>query len=578
MAAAALAFVPDASLDLGDGGRVVHGVDEAAQRTFRRGQLQMYAFHHEEALRCFEHVAKRYPACVLAHWFAAHCCAPNYNNQDVDDEAWALGARHMQAAVAAAATAPAAASTAAGATASCATAVLGRALVEAGRHRFPLPRPPTAEGRLAVMRTFAVQVEALLAQFPDDGDVACLVAEAWMNLRPWKLWTADGQPQPDTEKIVGLLEQALEKFPTHSGLCHFYIHAMEMSPHLERPMLLDVCKRLPAISPDAGHLIHMPTHIYVQIGRYGETVELNEQAIVADLKTTEALGRDPFFTLYRAHNYHFVVFGGMFAGNYNKSIKAARDLVQQIPDSLLVESGMADWLEPFVPLFVHVLVRFGRWEELLAEPFPADRELHCTSVALLHYGRGIARAVRGEVTQALDEQRLMRAAIDHVVKSRVLFNNTMADILAVADAMLQGEIEYRQQDYHAAFETLGRAVVLDDSLPYDEPWAWMQPARHALGALLLEQGWLEAAERVYRDDLAKHPDNCWSLRGLLGCLDAHLKDDKSTVEDEKRMEVLRAEHQQLTRTLDRVQSIADVPVLASCFCAAAAGEKVGTAP
>jgi tetratricopeptide (TPR) repeat protein len=306
----------------------------------------------------------------------------------------------------------------------------------------------------------------------------------------------------------------------------------------------------------------MPTHIDVLCGRYGAVVECNDAAIEADGKFLEREGPLNFYTLYRCHNYHFKISGAMFQGRLEPALEAAEALAASLTEELLRMEvpPMADWAEGFVPMRLHVLVRFGLWDELIGEPFPADAELYATTTAMLHYAKGVAYAATGEVAAAERHRVLLADARARVPESRYLFNNSSRDILGVAEAMLDGEIEYRKGNMDLAFDHLRRAVECDDSLPYDEPWGWMQPARHALGALLLEQGRLEEAEAVYRADLGldatlrrpcQHPRNVWSLHGYHECLHRLGRCGQA---DEIRPQ------------LDRAIAEATVPITASCFC------------
>jgi tetratricopeptide (TPR) repeat protein len=291
-------------------------------------------------------------------------------------------------------------------------------------------------------------------------------------------------------------------------------------------------------------------------------IEANERAIAADEHWTQAEGRIGFYALYRAHNHHFRIYGAMFAGRRATALQAADALAASLPEDLLrVEvPPMADWLESFVGMRLHVFVRFGMWNQLIAEPLPGDPELYCVTTALTHYAKGVAYAATSRVDQAERERESLLAAIAGVPESRYMFNNTAADILAVARAMLDGEIAYRAADYDAAWTHLRHAIELDDTLPYDEPWGWMQPARHAYGALLLERGHVQEAASVYAADLGldgtlpracQHPHNVWSLHGYhealhrLGACEQAAK---------------------LEPALERALALADVAIGASCFC------------
>jgi hypothetical protein len=346
----------------------------------------------------------------------------------------------------------------------------------------------------------------------------------------------------------------------HPGALHLYIHLMEMSPTPEDALWAGELLR--DLVPDAGHLRHMPTHLDVLCGDYRQVVASNIAAIAADERFAAVRGGTNFYTLYRAHNYHFAIYGAMFLGQSQVALETADALAAMIDEDLLSVPvpPMADWLEGFIAMRVHVLIRFGRWDELIGAPLPADAGLFCVTTAMLHYGKGVAYAATGQVERARAERERFAAAVARVPDSRTIFNNTCQAILAVAGAMLDGEVEYRAGNVPLAFEHLRRAVALDDALPYDEPWGWMQPARHAYGALLLEDGRIEEAEAVYRADLGldgsiprpcQHPGNVWSLHGYHECLTRLGKHDlAAVVAQQLRVAVARA----------------DVPVTSSCFC------------
>jgi tetratricopeptide (TPR) repeat protein len=339
-----------------------------------------------------------------------------------------------------------------------------------------------------------------------------------------------------------------------------YIHLMEMSARPEDA--LQAGDLLRDLVPDAGHLRHMPTHLDVLCGDYASVVAANSAAIAADEKFRARHGAMNFYTLYRAHNYHFKVYGAMFLGQQRTALEAADQLAAAIPEDLLrvQHPPMADWLEGFVPMRLHVLIRFGCWPAILAAPLPADQDLYCTTTAMTHYAKGIACAATGQVGEAGAQRALFAATAGRVPESRTIFNNTCRDILAVAGAMLDGELEYRKGNHGAAFGLLRRAVELDDGLPYDEPWGWMQPARHAYGALLLEQGHVAEAEAVYRADLGldatlarpcQHPGNVWSLHGFHECLARQGKDEQAGI---------------VMQQLKIAAARADVPIRSSCYC------------
>ena len=351
----------------------------------------------------------------------------------------------------------------------------------------------------------------------------------------------------------------------HPGVLHIYIHTIEMSPHPERA--LRACDTLRDLVPDAGHLRHMPSHIDVLCGHYYASLEANSKAILADRKYLDREGPLNFYTLYRCHDYHFKLYSAMFLGQYRPALEAAEELIAAIPEQLLrvTNPPMADWLEGFVGMKFHVLVRFGKWRTIFDEPLPDDSELYSVTTAMLQYAKGVAHAASAQMTEAEAALQQFGDAFARVPATRYIFNNRCIDILAIAAEMLRGEIHYRKGNYDDAFAHLRNAVKLDDTLPYDEPWGWMQPARHALGALLLEQNRVEEAIQVYRADLgldttlsrpSQHPDNVWSLHGYVECLQRLGKDEEAA---------------SARLRLDLALARADVEISASCFCRVGGG-------
>ncbi len=334
---------------------------------------------------------------------------------------------------------------------------------------------------------------ALAEAYPDDIDVQALAADALVNITAWALWDiSTGEPAPGSRVVEAkrILDDALAT-PAgreHPMILHLYLHTMEMSATPQDA--LPAADLLRNLVPDAGHLVHMPSHIDVLCGNYRDAVVSNLSAVQVDRRFVDREGPLNFYSLYRAHNLHFVVYSAMFEGSSAIALQAADELSGQLsPELLAIESPpMADWLEAFVPLRIHVLVRFGRWDELIAQPLPEDVDLYCSTATTIHYGRGVAHAAKGQLPQARAERDAFAEAYARIPDTRYLFNNTARDILAIAGEMLDGEIDYREGRFDDAFAHLRRAIELDDSLPYDEPWGWMQPTRHAYGALLLEQG------------------------------------------------------------------------------------------
>lgn len=540
--------------DLGTHSRRVTTASPEAQRWFDRGLVWTYAFHHEEAVRCFEQAAAADPGCAMAYWGIAYALGPNYNKpwEFFDARDLARTVERTHAAVERAHEAAAAGASAA-----------ERALISALRFRYPQASP--AEDCSVWNEPYAESMRTAYGVDPDDPDLAALYADALMNLTPWQLWDQrTGEPAAGARTVEAkdVLESALATSAgrNHPGVVHLYVHVMEMSPFPERA--LAVADRLRGLVPDAGHLAHMPSHLEVLCGNYRRVVSDNDAAIAVDAKVLERSGAMNFYTLYRCHNIHFKIYGAMFLGRSDLALEAAAQLEASIPEPLLrVESPpMADWLEGFAAMRVHVLIRFGRWPDILRLPLPQDQELYSTTTALLRYARGVALSATGRVDEAETERELFREATGRVQETRMLFNNTCADILAIAAAMLDGELEYRKGRFDAAFAALRRSVELSDALPYDEPWGWMQPPRHALGALLLEQGRIAEAEAVYRADLGldetlpracQHPGNVWALHGFHECLTRLGRADEARI---------------VAHQLKMAAAQADVPVKASCHC------------
>ncbi|MGN9794927.1 tetratricopeptide repeat protein [Streptomyces sp. OZ13] len=539
--------------DLGTYTRQVTTSSPSAQMWFDRGLLWSYGFHHEEAVSCFEAAAAADPDCAMAYWGIAYALGPNYNKpwEFFDGEDLARTVERTHAAV------ERAHESAAGATA------VERALIQALRYRYP--QAEAVEDCSVWNEPYADSMRAVYELAPDDLDVATLHADAQMNLTPWQLWDLrTGLPAAGSRTLEAkaVLERAIGTGlgQTHPGLLHMYIHLMEMSPTPEAA--LPVADLLRGLVPDAGHLQHMPTHLEVLCGDYRRVVSDNTTAIAADEKYYARAGAMNFYTLYRSHNYHFKIYGAMFLGRSATALETAAQLEASIPEELLrVQSPpMADWLESFLAMRVHVLIRFGLWSDILGLPLPADPELYCATTAMLHYARGVAFSATGRVPEAESEREQFREAVSRVPDSRTLFNNTCVDILAIASEMLDGELEYRKGNHDAAFAALERSIALDDNLPYDEPWGWMQPTRHAYGALLLEQGRVEEAEAVYRADLglddtlprpSQHPGNVWALHGFHECLTRLGRTGEAQI---------------VAQQLKLASAMADVPINASCFC------------
>ncbi len=547
----------DYPYDLGAFSRRITTASPEAQRWFDRGLNWCYGYHHEESIACFEKALTHDPDCAMAHWGIAYAAGPNYNYP------WVL---HDPAGKTAALARAFDASRAALALADRVTRP-EHALIEALAARYPQRDP--IEDQRPWDRAFAAAMRAAHQAQTRDLDIRAVFVEAVLNCTPWQMWNVKtGEPTPgaNTLEVRETLESAFRTIPgamDHPGLLHLHVHLMEMSPTPEAALLTG--DRLRELTPDMGHLVHMPTHIDIQCGHYRDTMHWNQKAVIADRKYYDRAGPLNFYSGYRIHNYHFAAYGAMYLGQFAPALAAVDEMLTTMPESLLriPSPPMADFFEGYISIRQHVLVRFGKWHDIIAQPLPADPALYCNTTAMIHYAKGVAHAALGQVPAAEAEQTLFREAAQHVPKSRYMHNVCCQQALAVAEEMLEGEIAYRRGEHDRAFAHLRAAITLEDDLPYDEPWGWMQPVRHALGALLLEQGRIAEAEATYREDLGLagslpraqiHPDNIWALRGLLDCLAARGETTESTLI-----------RQRLTYAATR----ADIEVSVSCFCATA---------
>lgn len=534
--------------NLGDYGRSASAVPEA-QTWFVRGLVWLFAYNHEEAIVCFERALAADPSCALAHWGIAYAIGPNYNKPwevfTPEEKAPSLSRAH--------------AALASGLALERAAPV-EKALLAALAERYP--QDPGIEDYQPFNDGFAAAMKPVYEAFPDDLDVNFVYAEAMMNRTPWQLWDfRRGLPNPEasTSEAMAVLERAFEQLEgawDHPGLLHMYIHLMEMSPHPERALRHG--DRLTGLVPDAGHLVHMATHIDVLCGDYQNVLARNLAAAKVDEVFKQRAGAANFYALYRIHNLHFALYGAMFLGQRAAALDAAHRLRDEVPDEVV--RVYPDLFETFVAALPHVYIRFGMWSQILDLDLPEDKDLYTTTNALILYARAIALANLGRHDEAENAGRDFMAAYAVVPEERMLFNNTARDVLAVAERMMWGEIAYKAGRREEGLACLRQAVALDDGLQYEEPWSWPQPTRHALGALLMDAGQHDEAEAVYRADLgldgslprpSQHPRNVWALHGLNECL-------------VRRGELVERPH--IAGLLDQALARADVPIRASCLC------------
>jgi tetratricopeptide (TPR) repeat protein len=511
---------------LGTHSRQVTTSSDEAQKYFNQGLCFLYAFNHDEAIRSFTQAASLDPSCAMAWWGIALANGPHINNPAVPSER-----------AAAAWQAP----TKAQAAASGASAV-ERDLIAALARRYAKEQP---EDRWPLDVAFADAMRDLWKKYPQDADIGALFAESMMDLRPWDLWTAEGKPQPGTEEIVATLERVLAFAPRHPLALHLYIHAVEASPHPERADA--AADRLRNLQPGLGHMVHMPSHIDVRRGRWKQAAEQNLLAIEADRKYRQRSPKQNFYRVYMAHNHHMLVFADMMQGRSERAIRTINEMVAGMPADWVKENAAI--ADGFIAAPLEVLVRFGKWDEVLAATEPP--EYLPLSRALRHCARGIAFAAKNDVDGARREQLAFLAAKAKLPAETAFGNNKGSDLLNVAEHLLAGEILYREGKIDAAVTELQRAAAFEDQLRYDEPPDWIHPVRHPLGAILLKAGRLEEAERVYREDLARLPENGWSLFGLSRTLELQGK---------------RKEAADVAARFKRIWAEADFELSSSCLC------------
>lgn len=460
-----------------------------AQKYFNQGLAFLYAFNHDEAIRSFAHAASLDPNCAMAWWGIAYANGPHINNPVVPEP-------RAKAAWAALTKAKAASATA---------SPVERDLITALEKRYADPQP---EHRKPLDEAYAAAMRQLWDKYPTDADVGALYAESLMDLRPWDLWTLDYQPQPGTEEVMATLEATLTQAPNHPLALHLYIHAIEASPQPEKAAA--PADRLRDLTPGLGHLVHMPSHIDVRLGAWKKAAVANEKAIVADAKYRERSPEQGFYHVYMAHNQHMLAYACIQRGQSARALKAIQEMAAAIPPEWIKENAAV--VDGFTAMPLEVLVRFGKWDEVLAAPEPP--EYLPIARAMRHCARGIAYAAQNHGAKAKEEQTAFLAAKARVPEGAVFSNNKAEDLLGVAEHLLAGEIFYRDGKTEESIAALREAIRREDRLRYAEPPDWLRPVRHTLGAVLLSEGLAAQAAQVYRDDLARYPNNGWSLYGL----------------------------------------------------------------
>jgi len=476
---------------------------DGVQAFFNQGVNLAYGFNHAEAGRAFREVARRAPNCAMAYWGQAVVLGPNINApMDPAEEPNAY--KLVQKAVALKTHASA----------------RERDYIDALAQRYS----GKAEDRKVRDQAYADAMRKLSQKYPDDLEAATLFVESLMDLRPWNYWSRDGRPHPGTDEIVETLDRVIARNPDHPGALHFSIHVWEPTEFPERAET--AADRLLTLVPGAGHLVHMPGHIYQRVGRYQDVVRANDLAIRADEDYIVQCRAQGIYPLgYYPHNIHFKWFGATMAGQRQIALQAARKTAKSIPAEAFKE---APFLQGFVVVPYYAMVRFGNWKEILREPMPRHDSLFTRGVR--HYARGAALIGLGRLREAEKEVAQLKKIVADPTLPKVPASfsaNSAYDILRIAPEVLEGEIAAKRKSYDLAIRHLDKAVRLHDALIYTEPDDWHYPVRHSLGAVLLEAGRPKEAEVVYWEDLRRNPDNGWSLFGLAQALKAQGKKDQA---------------------------------------------------
>jgi len=491
--------------DLGSHHHPITTKSELAQKYFDQGLILAYAFNHAEAERSFREAARLDPDCAMCYWGAAFVLGPNINSK-MDPaqvgEAYKLTQKALELAPKA--------------------TEKERAYIEALSKRYAA-EPPADRKPLDL--AFADAMRDVVRRFPDDLDAATIFAESVADTSPWRYWKKDGSPEPWTPEILTTLESVLARNPDHPGAIHIYIHAVEASPDPGRAERY--ADRLPSLVPGAGHLVHMPAHIYMRVGRYHDATLANQRAMKADesyLAQCHAQGAYPL--AYVPHNAHFLWASAAMEGASAEAIRAARETVVKTDHSLMRESGL-ETLQHYTVTPLFALVRFGRWDDILKEPAPPADLIYPQGV--WRYARGRAFTAKGQLDNARAELKaLEEAAANKTIEKITIWDlNSAQSVLNIAVEVLAGELALASGKVEEGIRRLQRGAALEDELIYNEPPDWFYPVRHSLGAALLQAGRAAAAERVYREDLARFPENGWSLIGLAKALEAQRKNKEA---------------------------------------------------
>jgi tetratricopeptide (TPR) repeat protein len=512
---------------LGSYTRKISTKSAEAQKYFDQGINFYFGFNHGAALRAFQAAETLDPDCAMNYWGVALACGGDINFPGLPPEMADLAWNQIQLAREHAIHASS----------------VEQAMIEALANRYAEHQP---DDRSSLDQAYADAMRTVWKKYSDDPDVGSLFAESMMDLRPWDQWTADGKPEPGTEEILATLETVLETRPQHPFANHLYIHALEASPHPERA--LAAADRLRDLQPGLAHEVHMPSHIYIRVGHWEDAVTANLEAVAADRRYRSVFGEPKgFIVFYAAHNHQMLAYAAMMTGQKKLAVQHIREMIQGIPEEDIKENAAvaeAYCAEPY-----EVLIRFGLWDEILAE---SDHpEFMVFTRAFRHAARGIAFAAKGDTKSARTEQAAFLEAAKSIPANNKLGNNWCDSVLKVVTPMLNGETLVREGDVEGGLAELRKAVGAEDALKYDEPPGWILPVRHSLGANLMQAGRYAEAEQVYRDDLAHLPGNGWSLFGLARCLQLQGKRNEASAVEAR---------------FQKVWANADMRITSSCLC------------
>ena len=514
---------------LGSYSRKITTDSTEAQRYFDQGLGFLHGFNHRAAIRAFQQAAELDPECAMAHWGVALACGPHINSMSVPPPEAELAWKELELAQKNASKG----------------SPVEQALIDALAKRYANPQP---EDRTGLDRAYADAMREVWKKYPQDPDVGALFAEAMMNLRPWDQWTPDGKPQQGTDEILATLDAVLKLNPNHPLANHLYIHAVEASPNPERAIV--AADRLRELQPGLAHNVHMPSHIDIRTGQWLKAVVTNEKAVEADKRHRKVFGAPKgFLNVYIAHNRAMLAYAAMMTGQRDLAMKHIRAMVAEMPADFLNDNALQAEANVAMPL--EVMVRFGLWDEILAEPEKYTDKMWFTR-AFHHAARAIAYAAKGDTANARKAQSIFLERAKLVPKEDFLSNNSCEALLAVVMPMVEGEILIAEGKIDDGVEQLRVAIQKEDALKYDEPPGWLIPVRHSLGAVLMKQQRFAEAEQIYRDDLVRLPENGWSLLGLAESLRKQKKNSDEVAQTQAKFK--------------KVWAKADLSITTSCLC------------